>query len=264
MIYTRYPHPARAWDAIAPLTAGMKGYRLDNKGASYKSEAMDSLRLPGVVVKTKKNLSPDQKADLRAVLRQKVGGDARENAIIVSGEEVAVDMLNPMKDFDWEAYSDLNETRICMVFGVPPIVIGSWVGLKNSPWSNTAEAKRWMYENTMVSVWSMFADSLTRALVPPELRATLRVNFDLTGIKELRMDEAEQWQRASKGWNDGFLTRAEARELIGYDYTDADNVFKYTMRDMLLPYPDTFGTDDTSLTPAEQEAGVAAQREGRE
>jgi HK97 family phage portal protein len=261
MIYTRRPDPNNLWDGLSRICAATKAITLDNRGDEYKGESMDTLRLPGVVVKTRKPLSPRQKEDLRAILRQKIGGDARENAVIISGEEAAIELLNPMKDFDWVGYSSLNETRICMCFGVPPIVIGALVGLENSPWSNTGEAKRWMYQNTIVGMWGMMSDSLNKEQVPEGMRDTNRIVFDTSEIKELRDDIEQVWRRAREAFNDGLIMRAEGREMIGYDSTDADNVYKYNATTLLVP-ADENDMMSVELTEEEQMAGIDAMEDG--
>lgn len=267
MTYIRFPNPENLWDGLSPVVAASKSIQLDNKGEEYKGEAMDSLRLPGVVVKTKKPLNQRQKDDLRAVLKQKVGGDARENAVLISGDEAALELLNPMKDYDWSGYSDLNETRICMAFGVPPVVIGSWVGLKNSPWSNTGEAKRWMYQNTMMGEWELVSVGITRGLVVPKLRNTLRIVFDLSDVKELRDDAEVTWKRAREAWEAGLLTRNQALELMGYGTEEDGDVYKLPATAILLPagMSDMMSpAGETELTPEEQEEGVAAMEQEAE
>ena len=260
VIYYRFPDPSNLWGGLGPIQAACKNIQLDMKGDAYKAEAMDALRLPGVVVKTRKPLNQKQKDDLRAVLRQKTGGDARMNAVLISGDDAALEMLNPMKEFDWKSYTELNETRICMAFGVPPIVVGSLVGLENSPWSNTGDAKRWMYQNTMMSEWEMTAYITTAGLVKMENRDTLHIGYDLDDIKELRDDLDQLWERARFGYNDGLITRNEARELIGQSTTDDGNVYKYSAATILVP-AGTGIPAPPPLTQEEQEEGIRAMED---
>ena len=235
MVYTKFPHPMNLWDGMSPLQAALKNVFLDQKADDYKAEAVTSLATPGLVIKTRKAVSKQQKADLRAALRRKTGVDPRANAFMISGDDASVDFINPMKDFDWSSYSDLNETRICMVFGVPPIVIGSLVGIENSPWSNTGDAKRWMYSNTLVGLWESFASSYTNQLIPADMRDMYRYAFDLRDVPELQENADAVADRAGKLFTRGVITRAEAREQIGEEVSDADNVYMYTAATMLVP-----------------------------
>src|SRR5690606_6810493 len=48
-----------------------------------------------------------------------------------------------------------------------------------------------------------------------------------SSVTALAEYQARQWARARDGWNDDFLTRAEARVMVGLPVDDArDNVFK--------------------------------------
>jgi len=235
MVYTKFPHPSNLWDGLAPMDAATKSIYLDQRADDYKAEAVTSLATPGLVIKTRKAMSPQQKSDLRAALRRKTGVDPRSNAFMISGDDASIDFINPMGDFNWASYSNLNETRICMCFGVPPIVIGSLVGLENSPWSNTGEAKKWMYSNTLVGLWESFASSYTTQLLDPKTRGVFRYAFDLRDVKELQENQDAVADRVGKLFDRGVITRAEAREAIGEDVTDDDNVFKYTAATMLVP-----------------------------
>jgi len=207
---------------------------------------------------SKKPLTPNQKSDLRAALRRKIGKDARDNAILISGDEASIEMLNPMSGFDWESYTAINETRICMVFGVPPVVIGALVGLENSPWSNTGEARRWMYRNTLAGLWEMIATNHNRDFIPKELQATLRFCYCTDEVQELQEDVTERATRAKDLFRAGILTREEAREILGYDAVPETGVFIYALSDVLTDAGEDFGmgADVAPLSPEEQAEGV--------
>ena len=147
--------------------------------------------------------------------------------MIISGDDASVSFLNPMSDFDWVSFADMNESRICMVFKVPPIVIGANVGLKNSPWSNTGEARRWFYRNKLAGMWSMVETSINRQLIPLDQQKFLRFAFDLREVKELQEDEDMLAARLRGLFNDGIIMRSEARERLGLDAGDDGNVYKY-------------------------------------
>jgi len=253
MVYMRFIDPSNLYDGLSPIVAATRYIQMEQKAEVYKGEAVSNLSLPGIVVRTTKPLSNRQREDLRAVLRQKMGEDARGNAIIIGGEGADVDFMNPLKDFDWETYSDLNETRICSVFGVPPIVIGLWVGLKNSPWSNTGEAKSWMYKNTVKGLWDMVEVGLTRSLIPKEMN--VRYSFCRDEIAELQKDIKDLTERARVLFNDGIITKHESREMIGYEAIGPD-YWKSAMSTMLIPVGSEIEMDEETIPVEEQLEGA--------
>jgi len=228
MMYTRYPDPLDLTEGISPLAAASRNYQLDNLGDDYKGDSMQALQLPGMVVTTSAKMSNEQKEDLRAVLKQKMGKDARENALILSGaKDIKVDVLNPLDTFNWASFSSMNETRLCMVFGVPPMVVGALVGLERSTFSNMEEANRWFYNSTMVGLWKLIESTLTHNLVTNEMQG--KICFDLREIPALRESASVLETRAKALFDSGVITRNEAREIMGYNSDISGNVYKYPL-----------------------------------
>jgi SPP1 gp7 family putative phage head morphogenesis protein len=89
---------------------------------------------------------------------------------------------------------DRVEATVSAGFGVPPVVLGWLVGLKNSPWSNIEEARKIAYQDTVEPIWrNVFEKRLTKAwLTPEERRAGFMVRFDTGNIRALQQDEERQ------------------------------------------------------------------------
>lgn len=264
--YVRFPDPSNLWGALSPVVAGSPYIQLEEKSLEFKADSLDSLKLPGPVIKTAQKLTPEQKADLQAVLRRKLGGKG-DAAVVLSGEGSTFDLANPAEGFDWNSFSDLDETRVCMVFGVPPVVIGAWVGLKNSPWSNIGEAKRWMYQNTVKGLWDQFSVALTRRIVPGRSQGKIRIAFDLSEISELREDMEAVQKRAVEGFNASILLRSEAREMLGLDALDGDDVYKVSLADSFVvpgeePEDPEPLTEEENLTDNPQDPDDETMQEG--
>ena len=254
MVYMRFPDPTNLWGGISPIEAASPYLQLESKSLEFKAESLDNLKLPGPVIKTKKPLGKDQARDLKSMLRRKLGG-VSDSAIVISGEDASFELLNPAEGFDWKAFSELDETRILMIFGVPPIVIGALVGLENSPWSNVGEAKRWMYTNTVAGLWKMIGTGLTRALISEADRATLRIAFDTSEVLELQEDRDAISERATAEYNSGGILRSEYREKIGQKFNEGDRVYKAQMNDVFFAPGEspedtlTVLTDDENMIP---------------
>jgi len=215
MIYNRLPNPLNLYQGQAPLSAAIGNVYVDNKSEEYLAESVSGLAVPSVTVTTEGTLNKTQKDSLRAVLRRKVGTDAK--VFFMSGEGVKIDVLNPLKEFNWTETTDLNETRICMVYGVPPIVIGARVAIQSSNWGNNGEesARRWMYQNTLTPYWGQFEASYTKALIPEELQDTYRIKFDTSLVRELQEEENARNARVMLQYQGSAITMNEARDKMG-------------------------------------------------
>jgi len=227
MCYTRYPDPLNLYDGLSPVAAASNPIQLDTKGELYRGESMDAFSLPGIAVRIKDpHVSQDQKDDIRSVLRQKMGKDARKNALILNGADVVVDVLNPLEKFDWKTYSNLNESRICMAFRVSPIVIGAQVGLDNSSLANIDSAQSFFYNNTMTAEWDLAERSFNKWLIPSEEKDTVRYAFDTSVVPQMQADAADTEKRAVDLFNSSVITLNEAREMTGFPAVPNGNVVK--------------------------------------
>lgn len=251
--YTRIPSLVNLWDAVSPLESGNTNIQQELMSQEYAINSMRQLNVPGVVVKTRKALNNTQKKDLRAVLSQKLGKDVSNSALQISGEDASVDILNPLKEFDWNSFHNLNETRICMLFQVPPILIGAHVSLAESgafSHSEMVEARKGFYRNTVSHLWNAFAEDLTRLLFPRK-QELVRVIYDSSNVMEMQEDMKELEERVIRMHNAGLITINESREMCGYDALDNGDVFKAAMNTVY--YPSTSNFQPESLMNSEEE-----------
>lgn len=241
IIYMRFPDPCTLWDSLSPIKACSPYLQLETKSLEFKGKTLDSLKVPGIVVKTPAPLTTDQKRDLRATLGAKLGSTfSADDAITLSGKDAQLDLLNPASGLDLKEFSELDESRICMVFRVPPVVIGALVGIENSPWSNVGEAKSWLYKNTIFGLWKMVQTGLNRALIPENQRGVIRYAYDLSEVKELQENIQEVEKRANELYGNGVITRSEAREMIHFAPMLGDDVYKSRLNETLIPAGEEF------------------------
>jgi len=242
MCYTRYPDPLNLYDGLSPVVAASNPIQLDAKGEMYRGEAMDAFSLPGIAVQIKDpHVSQSQKDDIRSVLRQKMGKDARKNALILNGADVVVQVLNPLEKFDWGTYSNLNESRICMAFRVSPIVIGAQVGLDNSSLANIESAQSFFYKNTMTAEWDLAQRSFNKWLIPLKEKDKVRYYFDTSAVPQMQADAAETEKRARDLFNSSVITLNEAREMAGYPGVPNGESFVINAAQIYVPVGATEG-----------------------
>jgi len=234
MVYNWYKAPWSLWQPLSPLNAARKPLALEELGWNQKADTLSDLT-SAIVAKTKEELTRSQKADLRAVLQQKLTRSVQDNVVILSGEGTELDALNPLQQFEWKHFSQLNETRICSVFHVPPLCVGLQVGLENSPWSNTTEAKRWFYQNTISAMWDQIARGLTRSFIAPEDQDRLRFSFDISEIQEMRDDIDARADRLRQLFDASILTRREVKEGLDIEANPEDDVFKVPLNMQVVP-----------------------------
>lgn len=234
MVHIKWHDPFSWSGTLSPLQVLMKDVQLDAKSQDYWIEKTGNTK-PTTVVKTKSMLTDDQSETLRAKLRQRLGYGEGSRALILSGEDAAVEVLDAIAGIDWHYFSAQRESRICAAFRVPPVAAGLQVGLENSPWSNISEAKRWMYSNNILPFWDMLAVGLTRSLLRQEGDEVSEVRFRTDEIKELQEDVNERAERIGTALMRGGATRSEYREALGLETNDTDDVFYMPVGTVAVP-----------------------------
>lgn len=122
----------------------------------------------------------------------------------------------PLKDLLPSELLDRIEAVTASVFGVPPIVLGWKIGLENSPWSQMSEARRSVYEETLIPRWEELARKASRQLLAEEDRAVPRyLKFHYEGLSALRADDKDRAEVADKMAD--VWTRNERRAYTGKD-----------------------------------------------
>ncbi len=119
-----------------------------------------------------------------------------------------------------------NESRILAPFGVPPILIGSRLGLMRSTYANYKEARQAFWEDTMSFELALFEGDLLYYLRTDDGGFTM---FDTSGVPALRKDVGTQVTAFMQLFQNGIPKREAARQVgLEIDFTeigDADTVY---------------------------------------
>src|SRR5262249_31402042 len=114
------------------------------------------------------------------------------------------------------------EARICSVFGVPPLLVGAYVGLlyvNQRAAATQAQAEFWA--NKLSPTFKRLRNFLTWRLLPEFesesdiLSERIRLRWDMSNVVALREDEKERQSRIRENYRAGLLTRDEARTQLG-------------------------------------------------
>lgn len=222
LMWIKFPDPLNPVGFIAPLEPALHDVETDQERESYIIEMLKNAKVPGFVLKQKDPWTELQMRRANAKLEDKIGRGARGGALFVSGENADIELVAPLKDLDWPGLASLSETRICSVFGVPPILVGLRSGLDRATYSNAEQAETHFVQNTMVSLWIMLQESYTRNLLQNEGITDHWFHYDLSVVRQLQENEDELSDRALKQFHGGLITRNEGREMIGRDAFNKD------------------------------------------
>ena len=144
------------------------------------------------------------------------------------------------------------ESRICSVFGVPPIIVGARVAVKGGAATAPYEdAEHAFWAETMVPASTRFARAFGKHLLP--LFATTRdrgarVSYDFTSVRALQEDRSRKHREVVRMINTGAFTVNQALTLNGLDAVEGGDFYVRTGNQVtIVRNPD--GTEEIVTQP---------------
>jgi hypothetical protein len=157
------------------------------------------VQLAGVVTPADKDSTwaRDQVEALRDMLEKRFKGVDKAHRLAVLGQAAT---FTPMgispKDAQFIELMRWTRSDACMVYGVPPELIGDQEG---ATYNNVREAHKGFWTDTMIPLAQMLTQELTEQLLPKFKQPVDRAEFDLSGVQALQADMKETAEQA-KVW----------------------------------------------------------------
>jgi len=154
---------------------------------------------------------------------------------------------------------DSTEARLCMVWGVPPIIIGTRLGLEHGTYSNYEQAAQSFWRETLKPVFKRISLKLTTDLAH-DFDEQLDLWFDTSTVEILQDSRDAKRSSAQQAWTTNAITLAEYRTAIGFVARPEDQDVYYS--DVNAPAPSPFGAPadpnaDPTAPPSKRKPPVA-------
>ena len=121
--------------------------------------------------------------------------------------------LSP-KDMDFIQLKNMAAKDIALVYGVPSQLIGI---PDAQTYSNFAEAKLALYNETIIPLLDRIQADLNEWLIPKFNDEALEIRYDIDSIPAMAEQRRRVFESVTQGVQNGILTRNEAREQLGYE-----------------------------------------------
>lgn len=249
------PDPAQPSRGIGAIAAAARDVDTDNEVGNYVFSLLKNDAMPRAIITLVEGeeLTEARANILRTQWMQKHGGANRGVPAFLEAGMKAEKMSFDLQQLAFETLRAVPEARICATFRVPPIIAGLNIGLNRSTFSNYAEARQSFTEDTLVRLWRFFASEMESAL-SEDFGSELILQHDLSMVRALQENEGAIWQRADAAINNGWITRAEARQMVGLPSLPTDDVYKEGFAFMWVPVGETRPELLPDETPQDDEA----------
>ena len=243
---------------FSPTMTALDLIDTDNTATRVIRTFLNNGNFLGGVLTTEQALQDAEAERIKTKWRQEHGSADSAGDIAVLGKGVQFEPYSmTFKEATFPELDSRSEARICMVFRVPPMLIGAKIGVDRSTYSNYKEARQGFYESTIASEWSFLAGQLQEQLLPDYGSEGLMCEFDTSKVKALQEDRNAMVDRAIKLYESGVAKLNEARKEAMLTSLDADgDIFRANntrQESETLPQNGVLGADRDDMEEAKEE-----------
>ena len=217
--HIKLPNPYDDVYGLSPLQVASKYVNLDTATVTFLRSYFANAGVPAGILKVNRRLNSQAEADsARAKWRSSFSGNKGWHGLAVLDEDATYQQVAPnIKDMDTSTMTRVTETRICAVFGVPPILLGLEAGLEASTYSNYEQARSAFWDETISPLVRRIEKFLQRALEVSEREPGNEVEADFSNVPAYEDDHDAESTRIVAQYGAGILTLNEARAALGLD-----------------------------------------------
>jgi HK97 family phage portal protein len=217
IVHLKWPMPdlAQPWMSLPPLRQVAREVDADSEMTRMIYALLRNDATPWTIINVKTELSETAWERFKTQWYARHGGDAKGGISVLEGDATIERLALNLQELDISALRRIPEARICAAFGVPPAVVGMYVGLEKMTYSNAEEARKMFTQDTLVPLWNIVAGELEQDL-GPEFGDGLVVEYDTSRVAALQEDENGKYTRNIEAWKEGVITHNEVRGALGF------------------------------------------------
>ncbi len=218
MMHVKLPNPGDPLEGmgygLSPLSPLARSADVDNQVTIFLKEFFERGLQPNVWLGSDTPLSTETVAEIRERWQEIYGGVEGWLKPAVVDQGGSVNRLGwTFDELGFETIDERNESRILGPFGVPPILIGTRVGLARSTYANYETARRACWEDTLIPELRLFETAYQYYL---QGDAGEFVAFDLSNVPALQRDVPQLTAAAFQMWQMG-VPANQAFTAVGMD-----------------------------------------------
>ena len=157
------------------------------------------------------NLTESQRQQLLTDMNNRFAGSKNAGRpMLLEGDFDWKEMGLSPKDMDFANLKHMSATDIALCFGVPSQLVGV---PDSQTYSNVAEARLALYEETIIPHLRKVASDLNEWLVPM-FDERLTLEFDIDSIPALSERVKRTYENVTSAVREGIMTRNEARQQL--------------------------------------------------
>lgn len=203
VVYLRYPHPARAYDGLAPALLAGLGAETDTASARFNYDLLaNDGALPGYI--TVEGLTPEQFREWKAEWE---AGESPGRTRFMSGNADYFKVGQTNQELTYDELRRSSQGDVYKAFGVARVLVEP----EDATFANARQAKALFWQQRVLPALTLEADDMTMQVGAD---AGVDVGFDLSLIEELNEGMDDLVERSIKLLDRKAITVNEVRERL--------------------------------------------------
>jgi len=236
--------PLSEYDALSPLAVCLGSVDADRAQTDFIRSFFNNGGAPAGFLKVlNRTLNQEQADDIRARWRMTYGRQwgNQHNIGVLDENADYIKTGSNLGELQGDSLREFTETRVAMVFGVPPLIIYAFAGLKRATYSNLKEAYGGFWDTTLTPWFKEFRTFLQWRLLTEFVGEDLiygeriRLNWDMRQVAALQEDVDAMHKRAEAAFRAGGLLLNEYRAKIGEKPDPAGNYYVRPFTALTVP-----------------------------
>lgn len=220
MMHVKLPNPGDPLQGLgygmSPIAPLAKSGDVDNAVTKFLKLFFDRGAMPPGVLATDQQLDPDQVNVIQERWEETYGGSEQWFKVGVLERGTKYESITPsFEEMGFEAIDERSESRILGPFGVPPVLLGTRLGLNRGIFNNYREARTQFWEDTFLPELKLFQGEYEHFLND----GNRVVAFDVREVPALRKNIPELVSSAVALWGAGTPINM-ALEMVGMPAPD--------------------------------------------
>lgn len=218
VIHWRTRNPLDDFYGMPPLMALSGRVDIDNFMRHFVKAFFENAGVPAGMLSIKQKLREEQRQELRTRFRSEFGGPSGwHDLLILDNADASFTPLTQQlgqRGLVLPELDEINESRICAVFGVPQSLVGTRISYQNGGYANKRAEQQDFWTGTLAPLYKELAGRLNLSLAP-EYPGVAEIAFDMHDVRALQPDADALSARLLKEVDGGIRTIEEARSELG-------------------------------------------------
>jgi len=229
MIHIHEPSLTNDFYGLSKIAVLQREGAIDLEMSDFELSFFRNAGVPMGLLKVKgSNFEQEDAERTKLAFRKAYNGFKKWFDLLVLNADTAdyIPMGTKQSDMEMDSTRFHVESRICSVFGVPPIIVGARIALANSMPYEDAEHSFWA--ETMVPDTLRFARAWTKFLLPEFATGADRdaeVGYDFTVVRALQEDRSRKLREVVRMIGTGGFTVNQALTIVGLPAQDEGDFY---------------------------------------